>query len=154
MCIRDRWWSCVGLSGLSPEIVAKAGEDSLVLRISQHCSWSLPLQTWLTVVWGDGLLPARKQVSKQAVLERPTSKKKNYYYSNALFQRVRVSPAAFLLKYSLFLLVPIQAVVNRLPCHKTTITNIIPLKNPSMDKVWITTKTEIITHAEHCTSIK
>lgn len=83
-----QWWSCVGLSGLSPEAVAKGGEDSLVLRISQDCGWSLPLQTWLMVVWGDGLLPARKQVSKQAVLERPTSKKKNYHYSNALFQRV------------------------------------------------------------------
>jgi len=86
-------------------------------------------------MWGDGLLPARKQANKQAVLGRPTSKKKNDLYSNALFQRVRVSPTAFLLKYSLFLLVPIQAVVNRLPCHKTTITNTVPLKNHSMDKV-------------------
>lgn len=63
--------------------------------------------------------------SNEGILERPTIKGKNYHYSNALLQKVTVFPTVLLLKYSLFQLVPIQLVVNKIPCHKTAITNTI-----------------------------
>lgn len=55
--------SCVRLSELSPELVAK-GEDNLALWTSQKdFSCSLQLQAWLRVVWGDGLLCDSEQAS-------------------------------------------------------------------------------------------
>lgn len=50
------------------------------------------------VLWGHGLLSTRKH-SKESILERPTkNKRKNYHYSNALLEKVRVFPTVFLLK--------------------------------------------------------
>lgn len=74
---------CSGfLQGCSKSRREESGSEDLTEEL-----WLLPtLQAWLMVLWGHGLLPAKKHKQRR-YFRKTYSKRKNYHYSNALLQR-------------------------------------------------------------------
>lgn len=109
---------CSGfLQGCSKSRREESGSEDLTEEL-----WLLPtLQAWLMVLWGHGLLPAKKHKQRR-YFRKTYSKRKNYHYSNALLQRWECfSNCAFAQSIHCFS----WSQFNGIPCHKTTVTNTI-----------------------------
>lgn len=88
--------SVLGCLGFLQDCSKKCREESGSEDLTEL--WLLPtLQVWLMVLWGHERLPARKQKQRR-YFRKTYNKRKNFHYSNALLQKVRVFPTVLLLK--------------------------------------------------------